>query len=166
MSGSPRIKVVCPYCDRETKLVTGNKIYPHRKDLYHHHFWQCAPCEAHVGVHKGTIKPLGSPANGHTRNMRSQAHNAFDPLWRTGPFKGMNGRYQAYKWLADQLGIAVQNCHIGMFDVEQCTRVISICKEYRELLRRGPDVYPVDDDDHLSAAGREHEEGGMADRVG
>lgn len=37
-------------------------------------------------------------------------------------------RAQAYKWLASSLGIEPKNCHIGMFDVETCKKVVALCK--------------------------------------
>jgi hypothetical protein len=52
------------------------------------------------------------------------AHAAFDPHWKKGNVK----RKQAYARLADALGIAVKDCHIGMFDIQQCARVVSVCE--------------------------------------
>lgn len=49
----------CAYCGKPAALVTGRKIYPHRQDLWDKKIWECAPCEALVGCHPGTIKPLG-----------------------------------------------------------------------------------------------------------
>lgn len=33
-------------------------------------------------------------------------------------------RPEAYAWLASQLGISQSGCHIGLFDVNQCKKVI------------------------------------------
>ena len=38
-------------------------------------------------------------------------------------------RVSAYKWLAEALGIDPADCHIGMFDVDLCQRVIKACNE-------------------------------------
>ena len=51
-----------------------------------------------------------------------RAHTAFDPFWQA---EGMT-RKQAYQWLADQLGLNQEQCHIGMFDVAQCQRVVEV----------------------------------------
>lgn len=59
--------MICSYCNNEAKLVSGNVIYPHRPDLAYLRFWQCAPCAAYVGCHKGTTKPLGRIANAELR---------------------------------------------------------------------------------------------------
>lgn len=118
----------CDYCHRDAKLVTGAAIYPHRPDLFARFFWQCEPCDAHVGCHEagkgygdGT-RPLGRLANAELRRAKSAAHAAFDPLWKTGSMS----RAQAYSWLAKELGVAPQNCHIGMFNVDQCRAVVSL----------------------------------------
>jgi hypothetical protein len=123
--------VNCDYCGNAAKLVTGKAIYPHRPDLFRLHFWQCEPCVAYVGCHKkeggngdGT-KPLGRLANAELRAAKNRAHAAFDPLWRE---RGMK-RHAAYGWLADRLGVSKAECHIGMMDVEMCTRVATVCSE-------------------------------------
>ena len=117
--------IICPYCSNEAPLVDGSVIYPHRPDLHSKPFYQCAPCDAYVGCHPGTEKPLGRLANAELRRAKMAAHAAFDPLWRNGKQK----RGNAYKWLAEQLGIAKRQCHIGYFDVDTCNRVKIICQE-------------------------------------
>lgn len=67
-------------------------------------------------------RPMSSPASQETKLARSQAHDAFDRLWR-GKTRVMS-RYSAYGWLAIQLKIAPSECHIGYFDLEMCRRVI------------------------------------------
>lgn len=112
---------ICPYCNKISKLVTGKEIYPHRKDLFSLNFYSCSSCDAYVGTHKGTTKPLGRLANKELRKAKSAAHRAFDPLWKFGGMK----RKEAYKWLAEVLNIKSADCHIGMFDVEMCEDVVT-----------------------------------------
>lgn len=116
----------CPYCGRQAELVTGATIHPHRPDLHAKYFWLCSPCSAWVGTHRGgrNHQPLGRLANADLRFAKQAAHAAFDPLWRRC---GMR-RGGAYKWLADQLGIPADKCHIGMFDVSTCERVVAVCR--------------------------------------
>jgi hypothetical protein len=123
--------VSCPYCNQTASLVTGETIYPHRSDLHEKRFYLCAPCDARVGCHPGTTRPLGRLANAELRAAKMQAHTYFDPLWKSGAMK----RYDDYGWLAGQLGLQRSRCHIGMFDVETCKRVVKICRD-RES-RRG-----------------------------
>lgn len=39
-------------------------------------------------------------------------------------------RRAGYRWLAARLGIPEDQCHIGMFDVAMCRRVIEICTRH------------------------------------
>ena len=113
---------ICPYCNSFSNLVSGKEIYPHRKDLFSLSFYSCSGCDAYVGTHKGTKKPLGRLANAELRKSKSEAHMAFDPLWKKGGMK----RKEAYKWLAKSLGVDGKDCHIGMFDIDTCKEVVSL----------------------------------------
>lgn len=116
---------VCPYCNNPAEIVQGDKIYPHRKDLYSKNFYLCAPCGAYVGCHGRTTQPLGRLADRALRSAKSAAHRAFDPIWKSGELN----RGQAYKWLAERMELPSERCHIGMFDVSQCKRVVELCGE-------------------------------------
>lgn len=87
----------------------------------------CRDCNAYVGVHKGTDKPLGRLADKELRYWKKEAHAAFDPIWKNGAMY----RGKAYLWLAEQMGLRTDETHIGMFDVEQCKKVVSICNNER-----------------------------------
>ncbi len=124
--------IKCDYCGNEARQVTGKTIYPHRSDLYRLKFWYCDNGHepAYVGCHKNGsgIVPLGRLANAELRRAKNRAHAAFDPVWREGSMK----RNQAYAWLALQLGISREECHIGMMDVEMCGRVVECVREMAE----------------------------------
>lgn len=117
--------VLCPYDNTMARLVSGEVIHPTYRALWEYSFYLCETCRAYVGTHKGTIKPLGLPANSELRLARRDAHALFDQLWKS---KRMS-RTRAYKWLANQLHISVRNCHIGAFDVATCRRVVELCTE-------------------------------------
>lgn len=119
--------MTCPYCHAEVQRVTGEVIYSHRRDLYYKNFWSCEPCGAYVGCHEGGNSPLGRLANKELRQWKMNAHAVFDPIWRTRQMS----RSAAYGWLAESLGIKFNECHIGMFDVDTCKRVVEICKARR-----------------------------------
>jgi hypothetical protein len=118
---------ICPYCGKPSEKVTGKEIYPRLDHLHGKTFYRCKPCDAYVGCHPGTEKPLGSPANRHLRLARSQAHDVFDRRW-----KGGLSRSAAYAWLAKKLRIPVDQCHIGQFDLARCQKVIEVCKDEGE----------------------------------
>lgn len=116
----------CPYCGAEAVLRSGDYVYHHPK-YKNHKVWVCSnfpKCDSYVGCHKGTDKPLGRMADHDLRVMKMMAHKAFDVLWRK---KSMTRR-DAYAWLAGELGLPIEKCHIGMFDISMCRRVIEVCK--------------------------------------
>lgn len=115
---------VCPYCGKVSVLVGGLIIYPHRQDLAEKRFYNCAPCGAYVGCHQGTNEPFGRLADAELRKAKQAAHAAFDPLWRS---KRME-RNVAYARLSDAMGLSREETHIGMFDLEQCRRVVELVK--------------------------------------
>ena len=120
-NGQPR-RVMCPYCDKQAVLTDSAVIYGESYGM----IWLCRTCRAYVGVHKGdkNYKPLGRLANAELREWKKRAHAAFDPVWQ----EGKRDRSAAYSWLANEMGLSwVEDCHIGLFDVEQCKKVVEIC---------------------------------------
>lgn len=115
------MSIQCPYCGHDAELTTGYKVYPHRLDLADLKVWACFPCDAWVGTHKNSRehKPLGRLANAELRRAKMQAHAAFDPWWKSGRMT----RHEAYRLLAEKMGLEPKDAHIGMFDVEQCKTV-------------------------------------------
>lgn len=118
---------VCPYCGKKPVLENSSIIYG--KD--YGPIYMCRPCRAWVGVHKGTVKPLGRLANEELRYWKKEAHASFDPIWQAkvnqgwGKFKARNSTYE---WLAKEMKLPLEHTHIGMFDVNQCKKVIELCK--------------------------------------
>lgn len=110
----------CDYCQQPSQLVTGQKIYPYRPDLYHKFFYECEPCGAYVGCHPGSKQSLGRLANAELRRWKNNAHAVFDVIWKSRSLS----RSDAYAKLAQVMGIEMHDCHIGMFDVEQCKTVV------------------------------------------
>lgn len=116
---------ICPGCSAAAELTTGAAIYPRRPDLASKSFWRCAGCDAYVGCHPGTTRALGTPADAPLRSLRSMVHAEFDPLWlRDSPRNRFAHRSQAYAWLARGMGLPTAECHIGMFNHEQCERAL------------------------------------------
>ena len=122
-------KVTCPYCGSEAELVDSKIIYGRSYGM----IYLCSnypACEALVGAHKQSLKPLGRLANAELRSLRKKAHRFFDPLWKSGRMP----REKAYAWLGKQMGIPKKLTHIAYFDEEQCRKVISICMDHRNCL--------------------------------
>ena len=115
---------VCPYCKERSELIDSKFIYGKSYGMV----WKCPDpaCDAYVGVHKGTEIALGRLANRELREYKKMAHAEFDKIWRLGIMK----RREAYEWLSNQMQLSKDLCHIGMFDVAQCQKVIEICKTF------------------------------------
>lgn len=121
-------KPICPYCQQPALFIESSA------EVYSRDYgplWICRPCQAWVGTHKNDgnperdkNRPLGRLANAELRAAKIKAHDAFDPLWQ----RGVMQRPAAYKWLAREMGIDRNQCHIGLFDVGQCLKLVEICR--------------------------------------
>lgn len=114
----------CRLCGGEVEIVNNSEIYGRS---YGDWPWayRCRNCGAYVGMHPYTAIPLGTLADGATRDARRRAKDVFNPLWQQGSMT----RTEAYTWLASHLGVAVAACHIGWFDVEMCEQVVTIIRK-------------------------------------
>jgi hypothetical protein len=131
--------VICPYCGSKAIFTSSTRVYRGRDYGMIYLCPNYPACDSYVGVHKGTNIPLGRMANKELRLWKNRAHAVFDPLWQMklakrraehGQYPKCRARGSGYKWLAGQLGIPVEKCHIAMFDVELCKRVVEVCRPY------------------------------------
>lgn len=118
------MKVNCPYCGRQAEFISSKEFYG--RD-YGTNLYLCRPCNAYVGTHGKSKKPLGTMANVTLRSLRKACHYHFDKLWR-GKQKRMS-RSNAYRWLQKAMGLPQEKAHIAMFDEKQCKKLLSILKE-------------------------------------
>ena len=98
---------VCPGCLRLRRQASR----PGKEYIY-----QCQNCNARVGCHKGTKRPLGHVANETLRLKRMETHQVFDAFWKS---KGVS-RTKGYQWLARQMELPERLAHIGGFEMDQC----------------------------------------------
>lgn len=120
--------VMCNCCGRDAILMTGDQIYQNRMDLSDKYFWVCEPCDARVGTHMGTTRPVGKLSTARTRAARMEAHAAFDLLWRYG--RRMK-RDEAYKWMREALSLSEEGeSGIGYLDEDQCKELITKIHQY------------------------------------
>lgn len=127
---------MCHYCNTPTIVVDSTRIYIAD---YNQTFYLCPNCYAYVGCHKKPpYNSLGVVANKVLRQEKTRAHLYFDVLWRSKLKPDNSNKKQvrtaAYKWLSEQMGIPMDYCHIGMFNIEQCMRVIEICYPYAKKI--------------------------------
>jgi hypothetical protein len=111
---------MCHYCQSFSIPATGKDIYPHRKDLASLAFFSCPTCDAYVGCHEITGKPLGRLANATLRKAKSAVHEVFDMIWK----EKYKTRHESYMWLAHALAIDEDDCHIGFFDELGCQNAL------------------------------------------
>ena len=117
---------ICRYCGGVIRLVPASSVYGasvHRLKLENESVYQCQNCNARVGCHKGTTKPLGNVANEVLRLKRMETHRIFDAFWKSRHMS----RHNAYKWLSQQMRLPIEETHIGGFEMDQCQRVIELC---------------------------------------
>ena len=118
----------CPYCGADLELKDASYIYHSSKSKQWGKVWVCKnypKCDAYVGCHEGTTLPLGRPANARLRTLKKEAHKQFDPIWKSG----LMSRKEAYQWLASMLHIPLEECHMGLFDIKMCQKVIHLCRK-------------------------------------
>lgn len=123
----------CPYCGSEIVRIKGSKIYnQHDKPYSDKIFFACErfpECDAFVGSHHGKgKKSLGTIANKKTRMIRHAAHSIFDQLWMRGK-KRRTKRKLWYEKLSEYMNLDIDDTHIGMFDYNQCKKVIEFSKK-------------------------------------
>ncbi len=106
----------CPYCGSEARWVENKEIYGKN---YGNSFmcYLCKPCDAYVGCHQNTKRPLGSMANAELRNLRKKAHSIIDPYWKDGMYE----RKEMYGKLSKALGREV---HVAESNEDQCKEII------------------------------------------
>ena len=122
---------ICRYCGGVIRMVPARAVYGSavkRLGLEKEYLYQCQNCNARVGCHKGTTRPLGHVANETLRLKRMETHQVFDAFWRR---RGMS-RTKGYQWLAGQMGLPERLAHIGGFEMDQCQKVIDLCKKGQE----------------------------------
>ena len=79
----------------------------------------CKSCGAYTGTHRPRPKEaLGLLANEPMRKGKVACHDLFDAMWK-GKKKAHKKRRDLYAWLADAMGIPVEDCHFGYFDINQ-----------------------------------------------
>lgn len=111
---------VCRFCHGPVEIR-------HHEDHYHGNsygdwpwpwLYACRDCDASVGMHPFTAIPLGILADKATREARKRAKAPFQRLYQSGRMT----RDEAYRQLAQRMGIPHEECHFGWFDVALCQR--------------------------------------------
>lgn len=91
-------------------------------------------------------KALAAPPGSELARARIEAHAAFDPLWKHG---GVS-RFDAYNWLAIQMHLPVSACHMVLFDVAQCQRVVALCAAHPLAVEAQRAAHSINDFEDLT----------------
>jgi hypothetical protein len=117
-----KIPRICRYCAGRVRKGSTREIYQKGDQA----IYICTNCNAYVLCHRKTGLPMGKLANAALRMMRQETHKVFDL------FRKENGwtREEAYQWLARSIGLSPEDAHIANFEMDECGKVISLCREY------------------------------------
>jgi hypothetical protein len=122
------MKKICPYCGGNVSLKDSSIIY---HGVSYGNVYICEnygqTCSAFVGVHKGTIIPLGTIADYDLRQLRKECHSHFDKLWKEGKMT----RKEAYHWLHQSMNLSKRQAHIAKFDTKLCLDFLDLIKRYK-----------------------------------
>lgn len=102
-------------CGRPVEIVHHNDVYGRSYGEWPW-MYRCSACDVRVGMHPFTDIPLGALADEELRRARKLCKTPFDKLWQGGAMS----RDDAYQRLAAHLGIAISDCHFGLFDAHRC----------------------------------------------
>ena len=116
----------CNLCGGNVIYTTNDRIYG--KKYGSGYCYLCTACGAYVGTHRPRPKEaLGILANERMKKGKRTCHEIFDKLWKNG-----RERRGLYAKLAEEMGIPVEMCHFGYFDMEQLKRAYKILKKWEE----------------------------------
>jgi hypothetical protein len=119
----------CPYCNGKSILRPETFIYnEHYSDK---NYWVCENypnCNAYVGTHGHGIWqnfPMGRLANPDLRNLKKNAHQLFDHMWKTKTI----ARGEMYSWMRRVMNLTEPEAHIGELDNDRCRELIEHLNE-------------------------------------
>ena len=116
----------CQYCGRPAVLRPAAFVYGDR--AVEEHVYACVnypACDSYVGVHRGTLMPKGTLANGDLRNHRIRAHQMFSLFWANG----IMTKKEAYRWMRYKFSLTEEQAHIGSFSEYMCGQLMDECRK-------------------------------------
>ena len=69
----------------------------------------------------------------HFSDHKKKAHFYFDKVWKEAQ---LMTRQEAYKWIADRLGVTKEEAHFTFMSDTQCVEAIHICQQVLNDNRR------------------------------
>ena len=111
--------MICPYCNKEAPWVNNKEVYGRQYGKSYMCYY-CKDCDAYVGCHENSKRPLGIMANKELRSWRQKAHLAIDHWWKVYGKK----RSVVYGKLATHFD--KEYVHIGESNIEECKKIIEV----------------------------------------
>lgn len=119
----------CNICGGHVVFTSNAAIYG--KEYGSGKCYLCQSCGAYTGTHRPRPKEaLGLLADESMRKGKVLCHDLFDAMWKGKP-KARKKRKDLYAWLADRMGIPVEECHFGYFDIHQLRQAYLILQTVR-----------------------------------
>ena len=127
-----KITIRCPYCGAKATLRPSSVVYGERAKSggYLYVCDRYPKCDAYVGAHQKTTRPMGTLANGDLRHKRIEAHKVFDQMWKSG----LMTKWQAYRWMQGKFALNEDQAHIAKFSEYMCDQLIAACNQVYENL--------------------------------
>lgn len=117
----------CNLCGGPVVFTSNAAIYG--KEYGSGKCYLCQNCGAYTGTHKPRpTEAMGLLADAPMRGGKMACHGLFDALWRGKP-KARKKRQDLYLWLAGKMGVPVEECHFGHFDIHQLRKAYGILME-------------------------------------
>lgn len=115
---------VCNICGGHVVFTSNSVIYG--KEYGSGKCYICQSCGAYTGTHRPRpTEALGLLADEPMRKGKVLCHDLFDPMWK-GKRKSHKKRKDLYAWLAEEMGIPLDECHFGYFDLRQLRQAYRI----------------------------------------
>lgn len=118
---------ICNLCGG--KVIFTSNILVYGKNYGSGKCYYCTNCHAYVGTHvPRPNEALGILSNKEMRNWKMKCHHRFDSFWKrfSSSKKRHSARNRAYKRLAEELGIPVEECHFGWFDLDMLKKAYQV----------------------------------------
>ena len=122
---------ICNLCGGRVKYTSNAEIYG--REFGSGKCYLCLSCRAYVGCHKPNPKEaMGILADANMRKGKMMCHEIFDSKWKCED-KPKKKRGKLYGWLSVQLGIPIDDCHFGHFDIHMLRKAYRILLQIKDI---------------------------------
>ena len=123
----------CNICNGKVIFASNSIVYG--KEYGSGKCYFCTNCGAYVGTHKPRPREaLGILANKEMRDMKMQCHELFDSYWKneSSNEERHSTRSNAYCKLAGEIGIPIEECHFGHFNLDMLNKAYAVLQKWEK----------------------------------